>query len=209
MATYRLCHPLAEHHLTALREASTPSASFRQHLRQLATRLAAEASRDLPTTARPLRTPVAETTGSRLAVTVGIVPILRAGLSMVEPLLDLITDAHVWNLGLYREEETTLPVAYKSHLPVEAQDGVAFIVDPMLATGGSACAALDALRRWGVPKVKLVSIIAAEAGIGRVEREFPGTDIHVCAVDPELNDRKFIVPGLGDAGDRTFNTHPW
>ncbi len=125
---------------------------------------------------------------------------------MVDPVLDLLPDAQVWHLGLYRDEETALPVHYYSKLPVGRPVDVAIILDPMLATGGSALAALTTLTEWGVPCIKLVSIIAAKEGIAAVNDAFPQARIHVCAVDPELNDRKFIVPGLGDAGDRTFNT---
>jgi uracil phosphoribosyltransferase len=206
MSCHVVDHPLAAHHLAGLRDVGTPPAAFRQHVRQLATLLAVEGSRDLATSPREVRTPLCAMTGARLGVTVGIVPILRAGLGMVEPLLELIPEAQVWHLGLYRDEETALPVEYYSKLPPARPVDVAFVVDPMLATGGSATAALAALRKWGVRETRLLSIIAAVEGVQRVEREFPGTRIHVCAVDPELNSRKFIVPGLGDAGDRSFNT---
>lgn len=199
-------HPLAAHHLAGLRDAATPPAAFREHVRQLATLLAVEASRDLPTRPCDIRTPLCAMTGQRLDVTVGIVPILRAGLGMVEPLLELIPEAQVWHLGLYRDEATALPVEYYSKLPPQHPVDVAFVVDPMLATGGSATAALATLARWGVRETRLLSIIAAVAGLQRVAAEHPTTQVHVCAVDPELNARKFIVPGLGDAGDRTFNT---
>jgi uracil phosphoribosyltransferase len=125
---------------------------------------------------------------------------------MVDPLLTLLPDAQVWHLGLYRDEETALPVEYYRKLPAGNPVDIAFVLDPMLATGGSATMALAALTQWGVPRLKLLSIIAARPGIDAVRSQFPDTAIHVCAVDPELNDRKFIVPGLGDAGDRSFNT---
>ena len=201
-----LNHPLAAHHLSGLRSVATTPPAFREHVRQLATLLAVEASRQLPARSCSVTTPLCETSGQELAVTVGIIPILRAGLGMVDPLLDLIPQAQVWHLGLYRDEETAQPVEYYAKLPDQKPVDVAFVVDPMLATGGSATAALETLRRWGVPEVHLLAIIAAKAGIDRVEAGFPETHIHVCAVDPELNSRKFIVPGLGDAGDRTFNT---
>jgi uracil phosphoribosyltransferase len=125
---------------------------------------------------------------------------------MVDPLLTLVPDAQVWHLGLYRDEQTALPVEYYKKLPSSNPVDVAFVLDPMLATGGSATLALAALRHWGVPQLKLLSIIAARPGIEAVQRQFPETSIHVCAVDAELNEHKFIVPGLGDAGDRSFNT---
>jgi uracil phosphoribosyltransferase len=134
------------------------------------------------------------------------VPILRAGLGMVDPILDLIPSAEVWHLGLYRDEETAQPVEYYSKLPASGPLDVALVVDPMLATGGSATVALAALERWGVKRLKILSIIAARPGIEAVHRQFPVADIYVCAVDPELDSRKFIVPGLGDAGDRIFHT---
>ena len=199
-------HPLAAEHLARLRNASTTPAAFRQHLRQLATMLSIEGTRDLPVRSFTFHTPLCEMQGQSLAVSIGIVPILRAGLGMVEPLLDFIPNAQVWHLGLYRDEATALPVEYYQKLPPQKPVDVAFVVDPMLATGGSATAALTALRNWGVRDLRLLSIIGAAPGVERVEREFPDVRITLCAIDPHLNDRKFIVPGLGDAGDRTFNT---
>jgi uracil phosphoribosyltransferase len=134
------------------------------------------------------------------------VPILRAGLGLVDPILNLIPTAEVWHLGLYRDEETALPVEYYSKLPESRPVDVALQIDPMIATGGSAVAALGALQRWGVKQVKLLAVIASREGVAAVQREFPETQIYVCVVDPELNSRKYIVPGLGDAGDRFFNT---
>jgi uracil phosphoribosyltransferase len=141
-----------------------------------------------------------------LAQRVGLVPILRAGLGMVDPILELIPTAEVWHLGLYRDEATARPVEYYSKLPATEPVDVALVIDPMLATGGSATAALAALKRWGVAHTRLLSIIAAREGIQAVQEQFPKTKIYACAIDPELNGRKFIVPGLGDAGDRIFNT---
>lgn len=199
-------HPLARHHLTHLRQTTTTPVEFRRHVRQLATLLAFDATRDLRERAFEISTPLAGMTGSVIAARVGLVPILRAGLGMVDPILDLLPEAQVWHLGLYRDEATATPVHYYSKLPPGQPVDVALIVDPMLATGGSAFAALQTLREWGVPHVRVLSIIAAQAGIAAVTEAFPDTAIHVCAIDPELNDRKFIVPGLGDAGDRIFNT---
>jgi uracil phosphoribosyltransferase len=201
-----LDHPVAAHHLSWVRDAATPPAEFRRHIRQLATLIAFDASRDLPTQPIEVQTPLARSTCRRIVARVGIVPILRAGLGMVEPLLELIPQAEVWHLGLYRDEATAEPVEYYSKLPPQQPVEIAFVVDPMLATGGSALAALETLRRWGVRETRLLSIIASTAGVERVARDYPDVRIHVCAVDPELNARKFIVPGLGDAGDRTFNT---
>lgn len=199
-------HPLVRHHLTQLRRRETDAGAFRRHARQLATLLAYEATHDLREESVEVASPMAGATGSMLASRVGLVPILRAGLGMVEPILDLLPDAEVWHLGLYRDESTARPVHYYSKLPPGQPVDVAIIVDPMLATGGSALAALQTLEEWGVPTVKLLSIIAARDGIAAVTEEYPRASIHVCAIDADLDERKFIVPGLGDAGDRMFNT---
>ncbi|HUQ72013.1 MAG TPA: uracil phosphoribosyltransferase [Planctomycetaceae bacterium] len=199
-------HPLVEHHLARLRDRTTPPAEFRQLLHRLAALLAYEATQDLPMREIEVATPLTTTTCRVLAAQVGLVPILRAGLGMVDPILELIPNAEVWHLGVYRDEATARPVEYYSKLPDSHPVDVALVLDPMLATGGSALSALSALKAWGVPQVKLLAVIASQPGLDRVWTEFPDTKIHVCAVDPVLNDRKFIVPGLGDAGDRSFNT---
>lgn len=203
---HRVAHPLVDHHLARLRDRDTPPSEFRQLLNRLAALLAYEATQDLATRPVEVTTPLTTTTCHVLASQVGLVPILRAGLGMVDPILELIPTAEVWHLGVYRDEATALPVEYYRKLPPSRPVDVALVLDPMLATGGSATAALAALHTWGVPRVKLLSIIAAQPGIDRVTAEYPDVAIHVCTVDPALNDRKFIVPGLGDAGDRCFNT---
>jgi uracil phosphoribosyltransferase len=199
-------HPLIAWHLGQLRRASTAPAEFRQLVRRLAALLACEATKDLLTEPVTIETPLTKTEGVRLSQRVGLVPILRAGLGMVDPVLELVPTAEVWHLGLYRDEETATPVEYYRKFSHQQAVDVALILDPMLATGGSAIAALEALREWGVPQIKVLSLLAAEEGIHRVETEFPDAQIYVCQIDPELNDQKFIVPGLGDAGDRIFNT---
>ncbi len=200
-------HPLVALHLSQLRDKSTRPPEFRLLVRRLATLLAYEATHDLATRSAPIETPLVATEGCELAETIGIVPILRAGLAMVDPLIDLIPNAQVWHLGLYRDEATAQPVEYYSKLPATRPVDVAMVVDPMLATGGSALAALETLKKWGVGRTVLLSIIASQPGIQRVRAEHPDTRIFVCCIDPELNDQKYIVPGLGDAGDRVFNTH--
>lgn len=199
-------HPLIRHHLARLRDKQTPPPEFRQLVQRLAALLAYEATKDL--TLRPLEieTPLTPMTAQALSQRIGLVPILRAGLGMVDPILNLIPSAEVWHLGLYRDEATALPIEYYSKLPQTEPVDVALLVDPMLATGGSATAALAALKRWGVQKVKVLSIIASQIGIEAVQSQFSDAEIYVCAIDPELDSRKFIVPGLGDAGDRIFNT---
>jgi uracil phosphoribosyltransferase len=199
-------HPLVQYHVTRLRDQSTPPPEFRNSVRCLAELMAYEATKDLPVAKTRVRTPLEEADGVALRGRVGLVPILRAGLSMVDPVLDLLPAAEVWHLGLYRDEATARPVRYYDKLPEKRPVDVALILDPMLATGGSVTAALASLREWGVPHVKVLSLIASREGVDAVAQQFPEAQIYVCQIDPELNDQKFIVPGLGDAGDRIFNT---
>lgn len=204
--THILDHPLVDCHLTTLRDKTTTPPEFRQSVRRLAMLLAYSATNELDTTERPIETPIQKMIGKQLLHRIGLVPILRAGISMVEPMLDLIPGSEVWHLGFYRDEETALPVHYYSKLPESSPVDVAFILDPMLATGGSASMACETMLNWGVNKIKMLSIIAAPEGIERMQSEFPNIDIHTCVIDEKLNENKFIVPGLGDAGDRIFNT---
>ena len=199
-------HPLIKHHLTRLRETATSPEAFRFLIGRLSVLLAYEATKDLTVSETTVATPICDATGHSLDQRIGLVPILRAGLGMVDPILNLIPGAEVWHLGLYRDEETATPVEYYSRIPQERPMDVALILDPMLATGGSARLAIESLRHRQVPRLKLLSVIASRDGIEIVNREFPDTQIYVCAVDPDLDENKFIVPGLGDAGDRIFNT---
>ena len=201
-----VCHPVVQHHLTRLRDKSTSPVEFRLLINRLATVLAYEATKDLATRETMIETPLTAMSGRTLVQTIGLVPILRAGLGMVGAALDLLPESEVWHLGLYRDEATAQPVEYYSKLPDSKPVDVALVLDPMLATGGSATAALQALQTWGVTSLKLLSVIAARDGIEAVLSRFPHVQIYVCAIDAELNSRKFIVPGLGDAGDRMFNT---
>jgi uracil phosphoribosyltransferase len=201
-------HPLVRHSLAQLRALSTRPEQFRQLLSRLAVLLAYEATKDLREREVEVQTPLCTTVASALDERIALVPILRAGLGMVDAVLDLIPTAEVWHLGIYRDERTALPVEYYSRLPATSPADVALVLDPMLATGGSVLAAIATLRQWGVPTVKVISIIASADGVQAVEREFPGVQLFVAAVDPTLNDLKYIVPGLGDAGDRAFNTLP-
>ncbi len=205
-ALVEVAHPLIQHHLTQLRDATTQPPEFRRLVNRLAVLLAYEATKDLELQPFEVQTPLTLTTGHQLTQRIGLVPILRAGLGMVDAVVNLIPTAEVWHLGLYRDEATARPVEYYSKLSEAPPVDVALVLDPMLATGGSAGAALEMLKEWGVPRAKLLSIIAARDGIAAVESQFPGTEIYVCAVDPVLNAQKFIEPGLGDAGDRQFNT---
>lgn len=199
-------HPLVAHHLSILRDEETAPAEFRQLVQRLSFLLAYEATAKLSLTNIPVKTPVAEMTGSRIDQRIGLVPILRAGLGMVEPVLGLIPQAEVWHLGMYRDEQTATPVEYYSKLPKDNPVDVGFVLDPMLATGGSAIGAINALKNWGVKTIRMLAIIASQDGLDVVAQAAPDVDIYVCAVDEQLNDAKFIVPGLGDAGDRIFNT---
>jgi uracil phosphoribosyltransferase len=203
---HEVSHPLIKHHLSRLRDRGTKPAEFRQAVQRLSVLLAYEATKDLRLAAIEIETPIARMKAEELGERVGLVPILRAGLGMVDPILNLIPTAEVWHLGLYRDEETALPVEYYSKLPETEPVDAALVVDPMLATGGSATLALAALKRWGVRKLKVLSIIGSQFGVAAVRDKFPEADVYVCAIDAELNSRKFIVPGLGDAGDRIFNT---
>lgn len=201
-----LSHSLVQHHLSRLRNSSTRPYEFRQHIRVLSTLLAAEVTRDLAVRPVQVTTPLEVTTCYELGVRFAAVPILRAGLGMVTPLSDLIPDLEVWHLGLYRDEATAQPVHYYDKLPHENPPDVAVVLDPMLATGGSAHSAIEALRRWKVPSIRMLSIISTPEGIKKITASFSDVHIYTCAVDRGLNEKKYIVPGLGDAGDRIFNT---
>jgi uracil phosphoribosyltransferase len=203
---FEVAHPLIRHHLTRLRDKQTTPEEFRLLIGRLATLLAYEATKDLELGDQTIETPITQMTGQRLAGRIGLVPILRAGLGMVDQVLNLIPSAEVWHLGVYRDEKTAKPIEYYSRFPQSRPVDVGLVLDPMLATGGSAVAALSTLRDWQVPQIKLLSVIASREGIDHVAAQFPETQIYVCAIDPELNAHKFIVPGLGDAGDRIFNT---
>ena len=201
-----LNHPVAAHHLSTLRDERTRPSDFRAAVGRLAMLIGVYATEDLPTRSVEIQTPITETSGSELDAAISVVPVLRAGLGMVDPLLELIPDASVWHLGLYRNEETAEPVGYYDKLPSGNASDVALVLDPMLATGGSIDLVVRRLQKWGVADIRVLSIIAAKPGIERVTSEFPGVRIYVAAVDSELNQNSFIVPGLGDAGDRIFDT---
>ncbi len=202
----RIEHPLVEHHLCTVRDESTKPSEFRQAIHRLSMLLAVYGTKDLMTKPSMVRTPIADAYCERLTANIGLVPILRAGLGMVDPLLDLLPNAAVWHLGLYRNEATAEPVGYYDKLPHENAPNVALVLDPMLATGGSIDLVVRRLQKWGVDEIRVLSIIASQPGIDRVVRDFPEVKIIVAAIDPELNEQSFIVPGLGDAGDRIFDT---
>jgi len=199
-------HPLVAHKLTKLRDRSTKPKKFRELIREISALLAYEATLDLKVSTIPVDTPLSRTEGSTLVEKIGLVPILRAGLGMVEGIWDLMPSAEVWHIGLYRDEQTLKPVEYYNKLPIEPTVSVCLILDPMLATGGSATATVDVLKRWGVRKIKFVALIAAPEGIKRMHQDHPDVPIHLASVDEKLNENAYIVPGLGDAGDRQFGT---
>ncbi|MEM9364505.1 MAG: uracil phosphoribosyltransferase [Planctomycetota bacterium] len=201
-----LNHPLIQHHLRVLRDQRTCPSEFRTTVSRLAMLIGVHATEDLLTEDVTVQTPVGEAMGQRIACDIAVVPVLRAGLGMVEPMLDLIPDASVWHLGLYRNEQTAEPVGYYDKLPQSGAPNVALVLDPMLATGGSIDLVTQRLKRWGVAEIRVLSIIASQAGVDRVSKDYPDLKLFVAAVDPVLNDQAFIVPGLGDAGDRIFDT---
>lgn len=199
-------HPLVAHKLTRLRDKDTQPKKFRELVREISALLAYEATADLLVTPRKVETPLAETKGAELKEKIGLVPILRAGLGMVEGVWGLMPSAEVWHIGLYRDEKTLQPVEYYNKLPVEPTVSVCLILDPMLATGGSAVATVDVVKRWGVSRIKFVAMIASPEGIDVMQKAHPDVPIHLAAVDSHLNEVGYIVPGLGDAGDRQFGT---
>jgi uracil phosphoribosyltransferase len=203
---YTSSHPLVQHKLTKLRDTETNPKKFRELIREISALITYEATTDLLTEAIEISTPLEEISGPSLAEKIGLVPILRAGLGMVEGVWELMPSAEVWHIGLYRDEETLQPVQYYNKLPVEPTVSVCLILDPMLATGGSAVATIDILKEWGVRKIKFVGVIGAPEGIETLHTAHAEVPIHLAAVDRQLNENGFILPGLGDAGDRQFGT---
>jgi uracil phosphoribosyltransferase len=199
-------HPLVAYKLTKLRDINTSPKKFRELIREVSSLLTYEATADLGTTPLEVTTPMGEAHGVDLADKIGLVPILRAGLGMVEGVWGLMPNAEVWHIGLYRDEKTLKPVEYYNKLPVSPTVQVCLVLDPMLATGGSAVATIDILKRWGVERIKFVGILAAPEGIANMQQHHPEVPIHIAAIDQRLNDIGYIVPGLGDAGDRQFGT---
>ncbi len=202
-----LDHPLLQHKLTILRDERTGVKEFREIVSEIAALECYEATRDLPLEDIEVKTPVATATFKHLAgKKLAIVPILRAGLGMVDGIMSLVPAAKVGHIGLYRDPNTLEPVEYYCKLPADAQEREILLVDPMLATGGSAAAAIGFLKKRGCKNIKLVNLIAAPEGVARVQAEHPDVDIYVAGMDEKLNDHGYIIPGLGDAGDRLFGT---
>ena len=199
-------HPAILHKLAVLRDEATEPKKFREVVRELSWLLGYEALADAHVRSRRIRTPMEEMEAAELADRIGLVPILRAGLGMVDAMLELMPTAEVWHLGLFRDERTLRPVEYYNKLPDSATVDLCLILDPMLATGGSATAAIEVLKRWGAVRIKLVNLIAAPEGVAAVTAAHPDVEIYCASLDRELNDKGYIMPGLGDAGDRQFGT---
>lgn len=204
---YIFDHPLIQHKLTYIRDKQTGTKEFRELVDEVSTLMAYEITRDMPLQEVTVETPVSPARCHVISgKKVGVVPILRAGLGMVDGILKLIPAAKVGHIGLYRDPDTHEPVEYYSKLPSDIEERELIVTDPMLATGGSAAAALQMLKEKGAKNMKLMCIIAAPEGVERVQKDHPDVDIYVAAVDDKLNDKCYIVPGLGDAGDRLFGT---
>ncbi len=205
-------HPLIRHKLTKLRDVRTEPKKFRELIREVAILLAYEATADLALKDKTVRTPLAEALGYELNDKIGLVPILRAGLGMVEGFWEMMPAAEVWHIGLYRDERTLYPVSYYNKLPVSPTVEVVLVLDPMLATGGSATECVNILKRWGARRIKYVGIIGAPEGIKHLTEVHPDVDIYLAAIDERLTGADdnfpvgYIMPGLGDAGDRQFGT---
>ena len=200
-------HPLIQHKIGIIRRQETGSKDFRQLISEIAMLMCYEATRDLKLTDVEIETPICKMTAKELAgKKLAVVPILRAGLGMVDGMLSMIPAAKVGHIGLYRNEETLEPVEYYCKLPKDCAEREVFVVDPMLATGGSATAAITMLKNKGVKKIRFMCIVAAPQGIERMQKEHPDVDLYVGALDDHLNENGYIVPGLGDAGDRIFGT---
>jgi uracil phosphoribosyltransferase len=200
-------HPLIQHKLSVLRDKNTSVKEFRELISEIAMLMCYEATRDLPLEEVQVETPVAVAKCNRLAgKKLAVVPILRAGLGMVDGMMSLIPNAKVGHIGLFRDPATLEPVKYYFKMPADIQERDIIVVDPMLATGGSASAAITFLKETGAKHIKLMSIIGAPEGVERMQKDHPDVDIYVAALDEKLNDHGYIVPGLGDAGDRIFGT---
>jgi uracil phosphoribosyltransferase len=199
-------HPAVLHKLALLRDQATEPKKFRELVREISWLVGYEALADARLEPITVQTPIEQMAGQRLADRIGLVPILRAGLGMVDAMLELFPTAQVWHLGLFRDERTLRPVEYYNRLPDKAAVDLCLILDPMLATGGSATAAIGVLKDWGASRIKLVNLIAAPEGVREVTGAHPDVHIHCAALDRQLNERGYIMPGLGDAGDRQFGT---
>ncbi len=199
-------HPLVQHKMALLRDQRTEPKKFRELLREITVLLAYEATADVATREVTVTTPLGQARGQQLQEQVGLVPILRAGLGMVDGMRNLMPNAEVWHIGLQRDERTLEPVEYYRRLPVSPTVDLCLLIDPMLATGGSAAAAVDILKEWGAKRIKFLGVLASREGVQHLTSAHPDVPIFLAAIDERLNEDGFIVPGLGDAGDRLFGT---
>ena len=205
MATV-LDHPLITHKLTIIRDEKTGHKDFRENLEEIASLMAYEVFRDFPTQEVTIRTPMGETTSRKMAKEVVLVPILRAGMGLINGVLELVPTAKVGFMGIYRDEETLQPHEYFAKFPKELDDAIILVLDPMLATGGSAIAAVDLIKKRGAKNIKMVCLVGAPEGVKAFEEKHPDVELYLAALDEKLNDIGYIVPGLGDAGDRIYGT---
>ena len=203
---YESTHPLIKHKVTLLRRVQTKPKKFRELIGEIAMMLCYEATQDLEISPLTVSTPMGEAEGVELQEKIGLIPILRAGLGMVAGIWQLMPGAEVWHIGLYRDEKTLQPVSYYNKLPTDPTVQVCLVLDPMLATGGSAVATVNILKEWGVERIKYVGILAAPEGVATLQKAHPDVPIFMAQIDSHLNDIGYIVPGLGDAGDRQFGT---
>ncbi len=199
-------HPLIKHKVSILRNKNTSVKEFRELINEIALLMGYEATKDLKLTEIEVETPLIKTKGQVVEKQVAIVPILRAGLGMVDALMSLIPAAKVGHVGLYRDHDTLQPVEYYCKLPTDIEERQVLVLDPMLATGGSSAAAIDVVKKRGAKKIKLMCVIAAPEGVKTVQQAHPDVDIYVASLDEKLNENGYILPGLGDAGDRLFGT---
>ena len=199
-------HPLVKHKLTLLRDKSTDHRTFRELVRELTLLLTYEATQDVATRPRQVESPMGIANGVEVAETIGLVPVMRAGMGMVDGIMELLPSVQVWHIGLYRDEHTLRPVEYYNRLPDEATVQICIVLDPMLATGGSAIATINILKKWGAIRIKYIGLLAAPEGVKALSTAHPDVPIHIAELDDHLNDIGFIVPGLGDAGDRMYGT---
>ena len=201
-----LTHPLVRHRVTLMRDINTKPKQFRELVNEITQFLAIESLKDLRTVEVPVTTPVAKTTGVKIEDSIVLVPILRAGMGMLDAMLHVLPYAKVGVLGMQRNEQTAEPVPYYAKVPAAKGDELAIVIDPMLATGGSACDAFAQLKKLGYRRIVFLNLIAAPEGIARIQQDHPDVNIYVAALDDHLNEHGYIVPGLGDAGDRLFGT---
>jgi uracil phosphoribosyltransferase len=199
-------HPLIQHKLTILRDINTEPKRFREVVYEITMLLSYEATADIPTREITVTTPLMQTTSREIGTRIGLVPILRSGLGMVGAMLDMIPSAQVWHIGLYRDHDTLQPVQYYNKLPAHSATELCLVLDPMLATGGSAVATISILKEWGAQKIKYLGLIGAPEGVKALQAAHPDVEIYLAALDSHLNHVGYIVPGLGDAGDRQFGT---